>query len=329
MAEPVRMVEVTRGGRVESVHLGHAVICRADGRIVEGWGDPATVIYPRSSCKMVQALPMVEAGVASLTDQRLALACASHQGAAIHTGPVADWLAEIGADEAALRCGAHRPKDRKTRDALIRAGREPDQTHNNCSGKHAGFVAFARHLGAGPDYIDIDHPVQRQVREAFEDVTGEESPGYGIDGCSAPNFATTMRGLARGMAQFADAGNRSGARAEAQTRLVEAMMAYPELVAGKGRACTRLMRAAKGKAAVKTGAEGVFVGIIPDQGLGIAVKAADGATRAAEAVIAALLVRLGVLDAQDPAALAYLDAPVTNWRGIEVGRIKSVGELTG
>jgi L-asparaginase II len=311
-------VELWRGDLLESAHRVHAVVAEASGAVVEAWGDPARVIYPRSSCKMVQALPLVLSG-ADLSPERLALACASHQGAPLHTARVAGWLADLGLAEADLRCGAHWPSDRETANALVRAGEKPCQIHNNCSGKHAGFLHLARRLGAGPEYTEIDHPVQRAVRAAFEEATGEASPGWGIDGCSAPNFATTLAGLARAMAGFAAPG--PGREGEARARLVAAMIAHPDLVAGEGRACTDLMRAARGRAAVKTGAEGVFVGILPDRGLGFALKAEDGATRAAEAVTAALLVRLGALDADDPVAQRLTAGVQRNWRGLPAARL--------
>ncbi len=313
-------VELWRGDLPESAHRVHAVVCDAGGGLAAAWGEPARVTYPRSACKMVQALPLLLSGAGEgLSDGRLALACASHQGAAMHTERVAAWLGEQGFAEADLRCGAHWPNDREAAAALIRAGREPGQVHNNCSGKHAGFLMLARHLGAGPDYVAIDHPVQRAVRGAFEEATGEESPGWGVDGCSAPNFATTLSGLARAMAGFAAPGpGRAGA---ARARLVAAMIAHPELVAGEGRACTALMRACEGRAAVKTGAEGVYVGILPGRALGFALKAEDGATRAAEAVAAALLVRLGALDAAHPVAERLTAGVQRNWRGLATGRI--------
>ncbi len=326
MKDPERLIEIWRGDRVESVHLGHIAICRPDGSLVESWGDPGATIYPRSSCKMVQALPLLEAGVPGLTSERLALACASHQGAVIHTRRVADWLSDLGLSEAAFLCGPQEPADRPARTALIRASEPPGQIHNNCSGKHAGFLALGQALKAGPDYIDPDHPVQRRILQAFEETTGETSPGFAIDGCSAPNYATSVRGLARAMAVFAEAGTRSGTGARAQERLVEAMVTHPDLVAGEGRACTALMRAMTG-VAVKTGAEGVFVAILPEQKLGVAVKIADGATRASEAAITAILIRLGVLDQKDPAALTYLDAPIRNRRDLVTGFVRAAEPL--
>jgi L-asparaginase II len=326
------MVEVWRGGRVESRHAGHAVLCDAGGAVVAAWGDPGAVIFPRSSCKMVQALPLVESGAAAaagLTDAQLALACASHQGAALHTDMVARWLSDLGLAEADLRCGAHEPHEQAARDGLIRAGEAPCQLHNNCSGKHAGFLTLARHLRAGPEYVEPDHPVQQAARQAFEAVTGEASPGFGIDGCSAPNFATTVTGLARAMARFAAATGTGDGRDRAMHRLAHAMMAHPALVAGEGRSCTELMRAMDGAAAVKTGAEGVFVAILPGRGLGLALKIADGATRGAEAAVAAILIALGVLDPGHPAARRRLGAVQRNWRGFETGTILAAPGFPG
>jgi L-asparaginase II len=330
MGAPQPVAELWRGGRLESQHLGHAVVVDGTGALVEGWGDPSTVIFPRSSCKMIQALPLIESGAAAaagLSDSQLALACASHSGAAIHTRAVEAWLATIGLGEADLRCGAHWPGDLPARDALIREGGQPCQIHNNCSGKHTGFLTLARHLGAGPEYVEIDHPVQRAVRAAFEETTGETSPGYGIDGCSAPNFACTLAGLGRAMARFA-AATEADTRGRAMVRLRQAMASHPEMVAGEGRACTDLMRAMEG-VAVKTGAEAVYVAILPAERLGIALKIADGGTRGAELAIAELLVRAGVLDPDHPAARRLRNAVQVNWRGIEVGVLKAAAGFPG
>ena len=322
MSDPVVMVETTRGGLVESVHRGHAVVCDAAGTIRAAWGDAQAVIFPRSSCKMLQALPLAESGAADLTPERLALACASHQGAAMHVERVAAWLADQGLGEADLRCGPQVPEDRVERARLREGFIAPGRIHNNCSGKHAGFLALGRHLGADPDYVAIDHPVQVAVRAAFEEMTGAPSPGWGIDGCSAPNFATTVHGLARAMARMADPRGLGPAREAAARRLVEAMVAHPLLVAGEGRACSELMTAMGGRVAIKTGAEAVFVAIIPETGLGVALKIADGATRASECAITAILARLGAIDARHPAAARRLTPPILSRRGEPAGGIR-------
>ncbi len=331
MAKPVEMVEVWRGAIRECVHVGHAAICDASGSVIEAWGDPEAVIYPRSSCKMLQALPLVESGAADafrLTTEQLALSCASHRGAAIHTDRVARWLGDLGLGEADLRCGKQEPGDIEARNSLIRAYSEPCQIHNNCSGKHSGFLTYTKHIGAGPEYVELTHPLQLAIRAAFEEVTAIDSPGHGIDGCSAPNFATTVHGLARAMGYFASASAGGSVRDKAAVRLVEAMMQHPELVSGEGAATTELMRALGGKGAVKSGADGVYVAILPGRKLGVALKLMDGSDKAKSSAMTAILIRLGVLDAAHPTALRYVDTVETNRRGLVTGTMKAAPGFT-
>lgn len=325
----VPLVSLWRGEILESLHLGHAVVIDRHGQIQEAWGRPDAVIYPRSSCKMIQALPLLESGAgAALGAEHLALACASHQGGAIHVTRVARWLADLGLGESDLRCGCQDPADDAERDRLILSGEAPCQIHNNCSGKHAGFLTLNRHLRGDAEYTDPDHPVQRAALRAFEEVTGQTSPGYGIDGCSAPNFATQVQGLALAMARFATAQDTGDTRARAMVRLRNAMATHPDLVAGETRACTRLMRAMGGRVAIKTGAEAVFVAILPEQGLGIALKIVDGGTRAAEAAITALLVRYGALAGDHPVVAQYL-GPILNRRGMVTGHTRLATGFAG
>jgi L-asparaginase II len=327
------LAEIWRGEILECVHRGTAVVATAAGEVVEAWGDPARVILPRSSFKMIQALPLVESGAADaagLGAEQLALACASHHGAAVHTGLAASWLAGIGLAESDLRCGAHQPRDAAARHGLRDRGARPGQFHNNCSGKHCGFLTMNRHLGGGPEYLELDHPLQQTVRLTVEEVSGETVSGHAIDGCSAPNFAVSLKGLATAMARFATAGaSFSGARAGAARRLVGAMAAHPVLVGGEGGATTALIRACAGRAVVKTGAEGVFVAILPGRGLGVALKIDDGNARGSEAAIAALLARHGALERGDPAYAALADAPILNCRGFVHGHLRAADVLTG
>ena len=257
-----------------------------------------------------------------LTPAHMAFAWARHQGQALNVGMDEKWLADLGLGESDLRCGAHEPYDKTERDRLIRGYESPCQLHNNCSGKHSGFLTVTRHLKAGPEYVELDHPLQVAIKAATEEVTGETAAGYGIDGCSAPNFAMSMAGLARGMAAFAAAREDGSVRERAMHRLSHAMAAHPDLVAGDGRACTELMRAMGGRVAIKTGAEAVFVAIVPEKKLGIAVKIEDGNARASEAVIVSLLARIGVLDAAHPAAQKRLPAPQINCRGKRTGEMR-------
>ncbi len=327
MGNPVTLVELWRGGIFESAHQGHAVICDGSGQIIDAWGDPEMVIFPRSSCKMVQALPLVESGAADafgLTGAHLALACASHSAAKIHTDTVREWIATLGYSDADFRCGPAMPADIDARNKLIKTDSSPCQYHNECSGKHSGFLTVVNHLKAGPEYIELDHPLQRAFKQSFEDVTLQDSLGHGLDGCSAPNFATTVHGLARAMAFFATAQDRNDLRSRAAARLTQAMIAFPEMVAGKAQSSTDLMQAMDGKVAVKFGAEGAFTAIIPDKRIGVALKITDGGTRASECVIADILVRLGVLDPNHPTAIKYRNPRILNRNGWDTGEMHPV-----
>lgn len=324
MVSSVNMAEVWRGDFLECVHTGRAVICDSRGDIVAEWGDSSAITLPRSSSKMLQALPLLESGAArayGLNAEHLALSCASHQGAHIHTDRVDVWLNALGLSESDLRCGPQEPRGSIERDELICAGKAFDRTHNNCSGKHAGFLTLSKHLGAGPEYVEPKHPVQKAVLTAFEEMSGETTAGYGIDGCSAPNFACSLRGVATAMARMADPKGLGTVRESAARDLVEAMKEHPDLVAGEGRACTELMDCMEGKTVIKTGAEGVFIAILPERGLGVALKIDDGATRASECAIAALLVRLGVARSEHPSVQRRLNPTQFNFAGLEVGSI--------
>lgn len=328
--EPALLAELLRGGFSESRHRGHAVIVDAGGNLRHRWGDPDIEIYPRSSAKLLQALPLLESGAADragLGDEEIALAAASHTGAAVHTEKVSAWLGSLGMSESDLRCGPQVPADPAARAALRERGEKPTQVHNNCSGKHAGFLTLARKLGGGPDYIDPDHPVQRRVLATFEEMTGETSPGYGIDGCSAPNFRCSLKGFALAMARLAAPEGLGEARGAAAKRLLDAIVAHPVMIAGEGKACTELIRAAEGRAVVKTGAEGVYAIVLPGRGIGAALKVEDGATRASEAAVAALLVRLGVLGRDHPVVLARAEAPDINRRGVVTGSLTAAEGL--
>jgi len=322
MANPI-LVEVTRGSRVESIHRGSIAIADAGGKIIFAAGDLETPVYPRSSLKPIQALPLVESGAADafgLGDEELALACASHSSEPMHTTRVAAWLARIGCNESDLACGAHPSRYEPVAEDMIRRGEKPTRIHNNCSGKHTGFLTVARHWDiATAGYERHDHPVQRAVAKALSELADvDDNMPWGIDGCAAPNFAVPLRAQARAFAKFAAADGLPTDRANACRRIVHAMTAHPELVSGTGRTCAILMRSARGRAAVKTGAEGFFAAMIPEHGLGIALKIDDGAGRAADTVIAAIMDKLGVLG-EDRAAREILNAPVLNTRGDTVG----------
>ena len=322
MANPI-LVELTRGERVESFHRGAIAIARADGSLAFALGDVETPVYPRSSLKPVQALPLVESGAADafgLGSEEIALACASHSGESMHTTRVAAWLSRIGCGESDLACGAHPVRYEPAWEEMVKRGEKPARIHNNCSGKHTGFLTVARHWDVSTQgYEHHDHPVQKAVEKTLLELSGLNGAlPWGVDGCTAPNFALPLSGFARALAKMADPSRLSDVRAKACRRIVQAMMDHPELVSGTGRVCATFMHAANKHAAVKTGAEGFFAGIVPEMGLGIALKIDDGAGRGAETAMASVLAKLKLIDANG-AAGEILRAPVTNTRGKTVG----------
>ena len=331
MANPV-LVELTRGAMVESVHRGSVAIMDADGKMRLALGDVESLVYSRSSLKPMQAIPLVESGAAAafgLSDEEVALACASHSGEPMHTERVAAWLQRLGLGESDLACGAHPSRYEPVAEAMIKRGEKPTRIFNNCSGKHTGFLTVARHWDIATNgYEQASHPVQQAVAAALRELSDAKHLPYGIDGCAAPNFATSLTQFARAAARMAAPDKLAPERAAACRRLLSAMIAHPELVSGTGRACAILMRACTGRAAVKAGAEGFYAGWIPHAGLGIAIKIDDGAGRASETAIAAILDALGLLDASEPAR-KVLHAPILNTRGATVGERRPSAALTG
>jgi L-asparaginase II len=328
MTNPV-LVEVLRGGLVESVHRGAVCVVDADGATVLALGDVAQPVFPRSAVKALQALPLVESGAADryrLGDEELAVACGSHGGEPAHVAVVERMLARAGLDASALQCGAHRPSHSPSAEVLMRAGRTPSALHNNCSGKHAGFLCLACHLGVEHrGYVAASHPVQRAVRTTIEELTGAAlgEDRCGVDGCSVPTWAVPLANLAQAFARFGTGKGVSATRAQAAARLRAACARKPFFVAGTGRFATVAMERLGERAFIKGGAEGVFCAALPDQGLGIAFKCDDGAGRAAEAVMAALLLRLMKLDSAEHALLERFARPaISNWNGTEVGRVQ-------
>lgn len=287
------VVELRRGSLVESVHEVRAVVVDADGDLVRTWGDADALVHPRSSVKPLQALPLVETGAAdgySLIDADLALACASHNGEPGHQTAVEDWLTRIGSSVDELECG-------------VQKGHGTNAAGNNCSGKHAGFLTVAHHLGIDPaGYILADHPVQQLVTKALAATTDAtlDATRSGIDGCGIPIHPVPLRALALAAARFG-APDRywSSERVSAARRLGAAMVAHPWLVAGTGRLCTDLLSAAAGAVIVKVGAEGVQFATIPALGLGIALKAVDGDVPASEIALGHVLAEVEGFDRTD------------------------------
>ncbi|MGF9693031.1 asparaginase [Rhizobium sp. 0TCS1.26] len=335
MQNPVT-VEITRGNRVESRHRGMAVVIDGAGKVLFSAGEVDAPVFPRSACKAMQALPLIESGAADafgLSQKELALSCASHSGEEEHVNTAAGMLRKAGRDLTVLECGAHWSSDQQT---LIRQARTldaPTALHNNCSGKHSGFICTCVQSGWDPaGYVGYDHRLQAQIRDVMENLTGASlgTDNCGTDGCSIPTYAVPLRGLAHGFAKMLTGEGLAAGRAVASRRLIEACMAEPFYVAGTNRACTRLMQVAPGKIFAKTGAEGVFVAALPEQGVAIAVKCEDGTTRAAEAMIFALIARQFEPGSEIRETLMGMaNRDMKNWNGLHVGEVRVTDALFG
>lgn len=333
MSDPV-LVEITRGGIVESFHQGALAVLDADGGVVLALGDIDRPVFPRSAVKGFQALPLIESGAADrfhLTDAEIAMACASHSGEARHVGAAASALGKAGLDLHCLECGAHWPMGEKAARALAASGAVPSALHNNCSGKHSGFICVAVAEGFDPKgYVKPEHPLMREITAALGGMTGYDlsKTARGVDGCSIPTFAIPLRNIAYGFAKFGSGQGLAPERARAAARLRAAVAAEPFMVAGTDRFDTVVMQALGEKAFVKTGAEGVYCAALPELGYGIALKIEDGAGRAAETAMAALLMRFLNLSEVEAAVVApRTDFSMKNWNGIEVGRMRAAASL--
>jgi L-asparaginase II len=331
-AAPV-LVEIVRGGMVESRHRASVAVVDAHGQVVAAWGDIEQPIYGRSAIKPLLAIALVESGAADhfgLSEAEIALACASHNGEPRHVETVEAWLQRAGLGVDDLECGAHFPYHEPSLHAMIRSGEKPTRAFNNCSGKHAGFLSTAKFLGEPTrGYIQYEHPVQQRLLGILEQMSGCDLGGVprGIDGCGIPVIAMPLGNTALAMANMADPHHLPEARAAACRRILQAMMADPFMVAGTDRFCTQVMEVIRPKAAIKTGAEGVYCAALPQHGLGICIKTEDGAGRACEVIMGRVLQHLGVIDDADFQRLeSVLQPPIKNWAGTVTGRIRPVAE---
>ena len=307
----------------------------ADGGIVMALGDVEAPVFPRSAVKAIQALPLVESGAADaygFGERELALACASHSGEPEHSALAASMLERAGLDESALECGAHWPMRQEAALELAAGGAKPSALHNNCSGKHSGFVCTCRHLGIDyRGYVGACHRAQEMVRDAMESVTGaaHSVDACGTDGCSIPTYAAPLQSFALGFARMATGAGLGTERAKAAKRIFAACMAEPFFVAGTERLDTRLMGKASARIMIKTGAEGVYCGALPELGLGLAIKCDDGAGRAAEVMVSAVLAKLLENDAPLSAMMREMANPILkNWNGIEVAALRPTQALS-
>ncbi|MGI9370988.1 MAG: asparaginase [Hyphomicrobiales bacterium] len=334
MTNPI-LVEVTRGGIVESVHHGAYCVVDAKDDVQLSAGKIDVPVFPRSAIKAFQALPAVASGVVDVfgfSDEEIALMCSSHSGEERHVAGSSSMLKKADFAECDYECGAHWPYYQRRTNQMIAAGEKPSQLHNNCSGKHAGMLAFARQLDAETaGYINPDHAVQREIAKTIGELCDYDlgNAARGVDGCSVPTWAVPLENLALGFARFGTGEGLNEAKAKAAKRIIAAVRAHPFMVAGTGRFCTEIMEAIP-RLFIKTGAEGVFCGCIPHAGLGFALKCEDGATRASEIAAANMLLKLDVWTVEEKAAFKnFMSRAIRNRRDIETGVIRGADSAFG
>ena len=324
---PSPLIEVRRGGTVESVHRGVAVVADASGRLLHAWGDPDLVTFPRSSLKPFQALSLVESGAADgLDSAHLALACASHRAEPFQVAMVEGWLARLGRPESALVCGPAFPMGEGDLVDAARAGGKRRAFHN-CSGKHCGFLAAAAAFGRPEGYEEPHHPAQRHWMAALSDLIGREASALprGTDGCGLPALAMTLAEAAQAAARYAALALPDERREAAVRRVLAAMREHPGHLSGRGRPTEQVVTATEGRVVLKEGAEGFVLGFAPERGLGIAVKITDGATRGKMALFATVLGRLGLLPEARAAELARaVEAPVLDSNNRVAGEVAAL-----
>jgi L-asparaginase II len=332
MENPV-LIEVLRGPVVESRHRGAVAVVDGDGGLVMQIGDIDRPTFPRSAIKAIQALPLVESGAADaflFGNKELALACASHSAEQGHVETARTMLARAGITEDAYECGVHWPFDQPITIDFASNGVKPLQVHNNCSGKHAGFLCYACHEAIDiKGYVGKDHRVQAHIKDVMASVTGAAHAvdQCGTDGCSIPTYAIPLKDLAHGFAKMTTGIGLEKQRASAAKRLIEACMIEPWHVAGTNRPCTKIMEIAPGKVFAKVGAEGVYCAAIPELGLGIALKCDDGSERGAVAMINAVLAKLLQKQKVSEAYRLAANKSFRNWNKIDIGRFRPAGPL--
>jgi L-asparaginase II len=314
------VAELWRGDGVESIHRGAWVLVDTEGNVVDARGEPDQLVYARSATKSIQALPLVEttATGSSLTNAEIAVAISSHNGQDFHVAAATAILERAGLDADALQCGPQAPANAP--------GVEPLRITNNCSGKHAGFLAAALEMGDLPEnYLNPESAVQRAVHRSMMEMTGADKAQVttAVDGCSAPTYRLPLRYLATGLARMANPENLGWARAAACGRIVAAATAEPALIGGTSspRFDTRLIETTNGRLFSKGGAEGVQTVGIVGAGLGFAAKIDDGSTRSLHRLTLAVLDAHELIHSDELARLSYwADESRRNRDNLDVGR---------
>lgn len=323
------LVDVMRGDFLESQHRGAVYVCDDQGHELLSIGNVDAMLFPRSAIKIMQALPLVESGGAAkfgLNQKQLALTCSSHGGEAAHTATATAILHSVALSQAHLECGAHLPMHKPSEHQLVQTQQAPCALHNNCSGKHAGMLAYAVHQGfSTKGYIDIKHPVQLAVADVISDLTEFDisSAPCALDGCSVPTWAAPLKSWAQAFAKISRGQGLGIKRREALQQLQQAVLAEPYYVAGTDRYCTTTMAKLTTPVFIKTGAEGVFCATLPAHGIGITLKCEDGSTRGAELMLSATLKNLGLLKDNDQKVIdQLLNITLKNCNDFAVAHLK-------
>lgn len=323
------LVEVTRNGVVESRHFGAAVVCDTGGKVIESWGDIEQLVFPRSSLKPMLAIHLIESGAADhfgLSDTELSLACSSHQGESIHQQVAESWIDRLCLTEEHLACGPVLPEHSESAHQLLAKGQLGRKIYHNCSGKHLGFLTTAQHLKLPLEsYHLAEHPLQQLSLDILSDLADTDLRRYpqGVDGCGLPALTMPLYRLGLAVARFAKPVGLSDLRSKAIFRLHQAIINEPLYIAGHGAMVSELNDVAKGTVLAKTGAEGVIIAALPKKGLGVALKIADGSSRARSVALLAVLDRLGVLTAEMKQLLdTHMSAEIVNSNGLPVGDIR-------
>ncbi|MDC3416918.1 asparaginase [Aquibacillus salsiterrae] len=331
-------IEVYRGELLESSHQVHVAVCNTNGDLLHYYGDSNRLTFARSSMKPFQAIPVIESGAMAayqLTKKELALFCASHNGEAIHREMVEQVLNKIGLTEEHLQCGTHIPRDMKSYEQLLRSGGELTSLYSNCSGKHSGMLAGALKFGYElTNYRDVDHPYQQHIIDVIADVSSYQRAKIrtSVDGCGVPVHRLPLGHLATAFARLAKPtawpGGSSG-RKEALNTIADAMVTYPEMVAGTDRFDTDLMKVFKGRIVAKVGAEGIYCFGDRETGIGAALKVEDGNERATNVAAMEIIEQLQIGNVDTRSKLNdYHYAPVLNARQEKIGEIRPAFQLT-
>lgn len=323
------LTRVFRSDITESIHRGHIAAVHSQGQLLSWLGCPETLIFARSAAKPLQAIPVMESGASEqfgLTENEIAVICASHNGEEEHTAAVASILDKLGQSVHDLTCGIHDPYHKTTTNKMRVNHILPTPLHNNCSGKHSGMLALARALGLSVHhYASPDHPVQQQMLQTIADMsqTPAQQIKIGVDGCGVPVFGLPLVKLALAYARFGDPTDLPDERKKACQKIIRALRAYPAMIAGKDRFDTQLIEATNGRIIGKMGAEGVFALAVPESSIGIAVKVEDGSLRG---LYPAVLEVLRQMELITPKQLEQMEAfyrpAVLNRREETVGHIE-------